>query len=122
MADLLYPAAADLMCWKGYSLYGCSAEFRLFWVQSKLAECGATEAHPVTLFSSSSSGGGGGGARQSPAADQQHGAEPMQQQHMRRFLPLPAYRCTAGGLQMAHSHPVRWGGWCRAGPRPSKHV
>ena len=29
----------DMMCWKGYALYECSAEFRLFWVQSKLAEC-----------------------------------------------------------------------------------
>ncbi len=29
----------DMMCWKGYNLYDCSAEFRLFWVQSKLAEC-----------------------------------------------------------------------------------
>ena len=29
----------DMMCWKGYALYDCSAEFRLFWVQSKLAEC-----------------------------------------------------------------------------------
>ncbi|DBA86304.1 TPA: hypothetical protein ACH3X2_005543 [Trebouxia sp. C0005] len=29
----------DMMCWKGYALYDCSAEFRLFWVQGKLAEC-----------------------------------------------------------------------------------
>ena len=29
----------DIMCWKGYALYDCSAEFRIFWVQSKLAEC-----------------------------------------------------------------------------------
>ncbi len=106
------------MCWKGYSLYGCSAEFRLFWVQSKLAECGATEAHPVTLFSSSSTGGGGSRQQQQSSGEQQPGAEPMQQQHMRRFLPLPAYRCTAGGLQMAHSHPVRWveGGVWRESP------
>ncbi|KAI7835612.1 hypothetical protein COHA_010489 [Chlorella ohadii] len=110
--DCVYHAAdqtyyiLDLMCWKGYSLYGCSAEFRLFWVQSKLAECGATEAHPVTLVSSSSTGGGGSRQQQQSPGEQQPGAEPMQQQHMRRFLPLPAYRCTAGGLQMAHSHPV----------------
>ena len=94
------------MCWKGYSLYGCSAEFRLFWVQSKLAESGATAAHAVTIVSSSSgggadAGGGGGGA----AAGQQQ--QQAQQQQTRRFLPLPAYRCTPGGLQMAHSHPVR---------------
>ena len=29
----------DMMCWKGYALYDCSAEFRLYWVQLKLAEC-----------------------------------------------------------------------------------
>lgn len=29
----------DMMCWKGYNLYDCSAEFRLYWVQLKLAEC-----------------------------------------------------------------------------------
>ena len=28
----------DLMCWKGYSLYDCSTEFRLFWRESKLKE------------------------------------------------------------------------------------
>ena len=88
------------MCWKGYSLYGCSAEFRLFWVQSKLAECGAAAAHPVNIFSSGSGGSGGGGGG---AAGQQQQA----QQQTRRFLPLHAYRCTPGGLQMAHSHPVR---------------
>jgi len=31
----------DLMCWKGYALYDCSAEFRLFWLASKLGESGA---------------------------------------------------------------------------------
>ena len=31
----------DMMCWKGYNLYDCSAEFRLYWVQLKLAECAA---------------------------------------------------------------------------------
>ena len=75
------------MCWKGYSLYACSAEFRLFWVQSKLEESSATSA-----FATSVSGGGG----EAPLAGQR-----------RRFLPLPAYRCTPGGLHMAHSQPVR---------------
>ncbi|CAD7696610.1 unnamed protein product [Ostreobium quekettii] len=28
----------DLMCWRGMSFYDCAAEFRLFWVQQKLAE------------------------------------------------------------------------------------
>lgn len=82
------------MCWKGYSLYDCTAEFRLFWVQSKLAESGATSAHLTAVFP-------GGGARQ--AAQQQ--AQPAQQ--TRRFLPLPAYRASPGGLQMAYCHPVR---------------
>ena len=30
-----------MMCWKGYSLYNCSTEFRLYWVHSKLAETDA---------------------------------------------------------------------------------
>ncbi|CAM9441530.1 unnamed protein product [Discosporangium mesarthrocarpum] len=28
----------DMMAWKGYPLYNCSAEFRLFWVRTKLQE------------------------------------------------------------------------------------
>lgn len=28
----------DLMCWKGYPLYNCNAEFRMFWMTSKLVE------------------------------------------------------------------------------------
>jgi len=31
----------DLMCWRGYALYDCSAAFRLFWLASKLGESGA---------------------------------------------------------------------------------
>ncbi|XP_042502323.1 snurportin-1 isoform X2 [Macadamia integrifolia] len=31
----------DMLCWRGYSLYDCSAEFRFFWLNSKLAETGA---------------------------------------------------------------------------------
>ena len=34
----------DIMCWKGYTLYDCSAEFRLFWLHTKLAEGGASSA------------------------------------------------------------------------------
>jgi hypothetical protein len=26
------------MCWKGYALYDCTAEFRLFWLRGKLEE------------------------------------------------------------------------------------
>jgi len=28
----------DAMCWKGYSLYDCTSEFRLFWRDTKLRE------------------------------------------------------------------------------------
>ncbi len=77
------------MCWRGYSLYSCSAEFRLFWLQSKLAESCATAPHLATISS-----GGGSVAQQS-------------QQQTRRFLPLPAYRCTPDGLQTAYSQLLR---------------
>ncbi|KAJ8436864.1 hypothetical protein Cgig2_026188 [Carnegiea gigantea] len=33
----------DMVCWRGYSLYDCNAEFRFFWLNSKLAESGACE-------------------------------------------------------------------------------
>ncbi|CAH0481334.1 unnamed protein product [Peronospora belbahrii] len=32
----------DVMCWKGYLLYNCTTEFRLYWMRNKLSE-GATE-------------------------------------------------------------------------------
>ena len=28
----------DVMCWRGYSLYDCTSEFRLFWRDTKLRE------------------------------------------------------------------------------------
>ncbi|KUF92774.1 hypothetical protein AM588_10004041 [Phytophthora nicotianae] len=31
----------DVMCWKGYLLYNCTTEFRLYWMRDKLSE-GAT--------------------------------------------------------------------------------
>ncbi|KAI8020016.1 Snurportin-1 [Camellia lanceoleosa] len=33
----------DMVCWAGYSLYECAAEFRFFWLNSKLVESGACE-------------------------------------------------------------------------------
>ncbi|KAF5730948.1 hypothetical protein HS088_TW19G00551 [Tripterygium wilfordii] len=33
----------DMVCWRGYSLYDCTAEFRLFWLNSKLGETGACD-------------------------------------------------------------------------------
>ncbi|KAK6146520.1 hypothetical protein DH2020_020389 [Rehmannia glutinosa] len=32
----------DMVCWGGMSLYECTAEFRFFWVNSKLVETGAS--------------------------------------------------------------------------------
>lgn len=34
----------DMVCWRGYSLFDCTAEFRFFWLSSKLGETGACEA------------------------------------------------------------------------------
>ncbi|KAI4336315.1 hypothetical protein L6164_014854 [Bauhinia variegata] len=34
----------DMVCWRGYSLYDCTAEFRFFWLNSKLVETGACDA------------------------------------------------------------------------------
>jgi snurportin-1 len=36
-ADATY-YIVDVMCWKGYSLYDCTTEFRLFWRDTKLRE------------------------------------------------------------------------------------
>ena len=33
----------DMVCCRGYSLYECTAEFRFFWLQSKLDETGACD-------------------------------------------------------------------------------
>ncbi|KAK6920534.1 hypothetical protein RJ641_014212 [Dillenia turbinata] len=33
----------DMVCWQGYSLYDCTAEFRFFWLNSKLAETRACD-------------------------------------------------------------------------------
>ncbi|KAJ4798299.1 Snurportin-1 [Rhynchospora pubera] len=33
----------DMVCWRGYSLYDCTAEFRFFWLNSKLSETGASD-------------------------------------------------------------------------------
>uniref|UniRef100_A0A2P2JMP8 Snurportin-1 n=1 Tax=Rhizophora mucronata TaxID=61149 RepID=A0A2P2JMP8_RHIMU len=33
----------DMVCWRGYSLYDCTAEFRFFWLNSKLGETGACD-------------------------------------------------------------------------------
>ncbi|MCO5604538.1 hypothetical protein L7F22_058705 [Adiantum nelumboides] len=34
----------DIMCWRGYSLYDCTYEFRQFWIKSKLEETGVLDA------------------------------------------------------------------------------
>nr|AQY17497.1 snurportin-1 [Liriodendron chinense] len=38
----------DMVCWRGYPLHDCSAEFRFFWLNSKLAETGAC--NPPSLY------------------------------------------------------------------------
>lgn len=38
----------DMVCWRGYSLHDCSAEFRFFWLNSKLAETEACS--PPSLY------------------------------------------------------------------------
>lgn len=32
----------DVVCWRSHSLYDCTAEFRFFWLNSKLSESGAS--------------------------------------------------------------------------------
>ncbi|GFR46702.1 hypothetical protein Agub_g8321 [Astrephomene gubernaculifera] len=77
----------DLLCWRGYALYDCAAEFRAFWLASKLQEEGLTEQvsvqqpppqpsplhaseHQVQQqqpgLSSTGEAGGGGGGGQGP--------------------------------------------------------
>ncbi|KAK8486406.1 hypothetical protein V6N12_030492, partial [Hibiscus sabdariffa] len=34
----------DMVCWNGYSLYDCTAEFRFYWLNSKLEESGVCNA------------------------------------------------------------------------------
>ncbi|XP_044486701.1 snurportin-1 [Mangifera indica] len=55
----------DMVCWRGYSLYDCTAEFRFFWLNSKLAETGASDSpsryhkfrfSPVAVFNCDPSG------------------------------------------------------------------
>ncbi|PRQ37916.1 hypothetical protein RchiOBHm_Chr4g0407951 [Rosa chinensis] len=36
----------DMLCWRDYSLYDCTAEFKFFWLKSKLAETHACDRHP----------------------------------------------------------------------------
>ncbi|KAJ1493179.1 hypothetical protein T484DRAFT_1879550 [Baffinella frigidus] len=63
----------DVMCWKGHSVYDCTAEFRLFWLQQKLAE-DAPQAGVVVP-----------------------GSNPY------AFVPLPWYVADAAGLESAYS-------------------
>ncbi|KAG1677386.1 hypothetical protein FOA52_010766 [Chlamydomonas sp. UWO 241] len=74
-ADRTY-YAQDLLMWRGHSFYDCTAEFRIAWLQAKLAEeaygagggvCSATprgdamEAKAGTSGCADGDGGGGGG-------------------------------------------------------------
>ncbi|RLN75909.1 hypothetical protein BBJ28_00011981, partial [Nothophytophthora sp. Chile5] len=40
----------DVMCWKGYLLYNCTTEFRLYWLRDKLSEGAAATVTPANPF------------------------------------------------------------------------
>ncbi|TYZ61531.1 hypothetical protein PybrP1_006855 [[Pythium] brassicae (nom. inval.)] len=40
----------DVMCWKGYLLYNCTTEFRLYWLRDKLSESAISTATPANPF------------------------------------------------------------------------
>lgn len=42
--------AMDVMCWSGYSLYDCTAEFRFYWLRTKLIEVGETRLRPTPYW------------------------------------------------------------------------
>eukprot|EP00899_Mesostigma_viride_P003454 jgi/Mesvir1/13109/Mv06088-RA.1 len=62
----------DMMCWKGYLLYDCTAEFRLYWVNTKLHEETPKALEPVT------------------AEEREAG--------FHRFVPVASYKCDLQGL------------------------
>lgn len=40
----------DVMCWADYSLYECTAEFRFYWLRTKLAEIGERDMRPAICW------------------------------------------------------------------------
>ncbi|KAL4140183.1 hypothetical protein PRNP1_015254 [Phytophthora ramorum] len=40
----------DVMCWKGYLLYNCTTEFRLYWMRDKLSEGATSTVTPANPF------------------------------------------------------------------------
>ena len=68
----------DCMAWKGHCLYDCAADFRHFWIKSKLSH----DASPATLPLPTS-------PSSSPC-------------HRYRFLPAHSLPATASGLQAAY--------------------
>ncbi|KAG7385741.1 hypothetical protein PHYPSEUDO_001094 [Phytophthora pseudosyringae] len=40
----------DVMCWKGYLLYNCTTEFRLYWMRDKLSEGATATVTPANPF------------------------------------------------------------------------
>ncbi|KAG7394771.1 hypothetical protein PHYBOEH_004677 [Phytophthora boehmeriae] len=40
----------DVMCWKGYLLYNCTTEFRLYWMRDKLSEGATAAVTPANPF------------------------------------------------------------------------
>lgn len=74
-ADSTY-YVVDVMAWRGYTLYNCAAEFRFFWLQSKLPETpGLLDAAPSHF-------------------------------HKFRFATVPVFPCTPEGLHAAYAGPV----------------
>lgn len=91
-SEVLYDAflvgcLADVMSWRGHDVYDCTAEFRIFWGHSKLAEV----QHPGDCH---------------PPCTSQQQQQQQQQQGRRRFVGLPAYEATPTGLQAAYSTPA----------------
>uniref|UniRef100_K3W9X0 Snurportin-1 n=1 Tax=Globisporangium ultimum (strain ATCC 200006 / CBS 805.95 / DAOM BR144) TaxID=431595 RepID=K3W9X0_GLOUD len=40
----------DVMCWKGYLLYNCTTEFRLYWLRDKLSESTISTVSPANPY------------------------------------------------------------------------
>lgn len=100
-AAALPAAAADTLSWRGHDVYDCTAEFRLFWGHSKLAELDQEgqqqqqQQQQCFLEPPGSAQGAGG----EPAA-------PPAPPPWRRVAALPAYAATPGGLRAAHAAPA----------------
>jgi snurportin-1 len=100
------------MCWKGYDLYGCSTEFRLFWLHGKLEECGYAGRVDRPLHGTGGSSVGGapvgvrGGSMDPVPGTSSPPPSTVALQGQRRFAAVPAFQATPGGLHAAHADPL----------------